>query len=187
MRLTISVLTFTAFATLTACGGSGGSDELRDADDIKASETAASAKTAKVGDTFELGNLRVKVSSLEAAGDDLGPWIVADLRVENPSDEEDSMPDAGIVCGDSGEQGGWQADSTVSLSDTLPAKSFKEGKLNVLTPEDGRAMEPPVECAAPAVLQMTSVDSKVVRIPVPDDVLTKVNAEYAKIIANYNQ
>lgn len=97
------------------------------------------------------------------------------------------MPDAGIVCGDSDEQGGWQADSTVSLSDTLPAKSYKEGKLNVLTPEDGRAMEPPVECAAPAVLQMTSIDSKVVRIPVPEDVLTKVNADYAKVIANYDQ
>lgn len=187
MRLTIAALTVTAIATLTACGGSGGSDELRDADDIKASETAASAKTAKIGETFELGNLNVKISSLVAGGDDLGPWVVADLRVENPTDEEDYLPDAGIVCGEKGEQGSYQADSTLFLGDTLPKKSFKEGTLNLLTIEDGRSMQPPVECAAPAFVQMTSTDSKVVRIPVPDDVLAKLNADYAKIIANYGE
>ena len=160
---------------------------MRDAYDIEPSETPASARSAKVGETFELGNLRVKISSLAAGGDDLGPWVVADLRFENPSDEEDYLPDAGIVCGEKGEQGGYQADSTIFLGDALPKKSFKEGTLNLLTVDDGRSMEPPVECPAPAFVQMTSSDSKVVRIPVPDDVLIKLNAEYKKIIATYGE
>jgi hypothetical protein len=171
-------------------GDSKGSNKpnsaLKNADDVQQSEAAAAAKVVQVGAFGDLpGDGRVSVTAMKVGGDDLGPWLETSMRVENASKEKASVPDTGIVCSGSSEQGGYQIDSTMLLSDEVPAGSYKEGVLNLTVPGDSRTGEPATPCGAPAFVQITGQDtqsfkSTVVRVPIADDVLAQLNAQLKK-------
>jgi len=162
----------TLFA-IAACNGGSGDDELRPAEEARADAAADASTAAEVGESFDFGVLTVTIQSFKANGDDTGPWLEAAVRVENASGEESMVPEFGLVCAGSDEVGGWQADSTLSMGESLPPKSFEEGMFSLLIPGDGRYGDPVPECATPAVVQVTSYVGGVdpVRVPVPDDVI----------------
>lgn len=172
---------------LAGCGDDQSSDNpdtsLKNADEVRSQEQAgqnARAKTVDLGEFVELGSgLRLSASKVVVGGDELGPWLIATVRIENSSDEEAAPPDGGIICSNATEPGGSQAGSTLDVSGGLPAESFAEGTLNLLLPEDGRYGEKIQDCQGPAFLQFTKTglvdDSDLpVRIRVPEDTLAEL-------------
>jgi hypothetical protein len=197
-RFANQALRLTALALLSAVllAGCGSGDEnkssnkpnfsLKNGDKVEESEAAAAAKVVQVGDFGDLpGDGRVSVTAMKVGGDDLGPWLEVSMRVENASNETAGVPDTGIVCTGSSDQGGYQADSTLLLSDEIPAGSFKEGILNLMVPGDSRTGEPAMPCTAPAFVQITGEDSQTfettaVRVPIAEDVIAELNAKLNK-------
>ena len=118
---------------------------------------------------------------LTVGGDDLGPWLVTLVRVENRGSADQSMPNIGIVCTGSTEMGGYQAGSTISLTTSLPAGSYREGTLNLLLPHDRRTGTPVPSCATPAYVQalplVTDSATRPVRVQIPDAAVTSLNAK----------
>ena len=140
--------------------------ELRPADEVEAEAILASAQTAELGEPFELAaGLTIAVTAMEVRGDDAGPWLAVTARVENRTTDELSVPAMAILCDGSAEEGGWQADSTLALYDSLPSGSFLEGVVHLLLPYDGRYGEPRVECADPAVVRSPRVAVPVIEMP----------------------
>jgi hypothetical protein len=154
-----TVLALLALLVLGACGSNGGStstssddQELRPADEVI---------DGTIGEETDLGaGLAVTVSEMRPGGDDGGPWLEVDLRVENRG-EDTSNPLVAIACSDSSEEGGWQVDSAYNLFDELPASTFNEGTINLLLPGDGRSGEPVPTCSAPAVVRVTPNDGSI--------------------------
>jgi hypothetical protein len=71
--------------------------------------------------------------------------------------------------------------STLSDSEPLPARSYKEGTLNLLLPGDSRTGTPVPKCATPATLRAQATNyaggtAPSVKIPVPDAVIAQLNA-----------
>jgi hypothetical protein len=173
---------------LVACGGNAEKDKpdesLRNADDVKASETAAATTTVEIGEFAPLSDGaeevgRVSVTKLKVGGDDLGPWLEASVRFENTTDEEGNLAEVGIWCKGATESGGWQADSTLDLNATIPAKSYKEGVVNLPLSDDPRTGEPVPECETPAFIQFTPLvtvgDVEPVQVRIPNDLIAKLN------------
>ena len=164
----------------------GPNPSLRDADDVEEGQAAEVADEVEVGEFGDLtADTRVSVTAMQVGGDDLGPWLEVSVRFENASDDVAYIPDAGIVCAGSVEQGGYQAGSTVSLGEEVPRGSFKEGVLNLMVPGDSRTGEVVPPCAGPAFVQFTGEDpetfeEQVVRVPIAADVLADLEAAYEK-------
>ena len=154
--------------------------ELRPADEVKAEQILANAQTADLGETFELApGLTVVVQDMSVGGDSGGPWVAVSARIENRTTDELSVPAMAITCNGSPDEGGWEADSTLPLYDTLPSGSFAEGTAHLLLPNDGRYGEPRIECAGPAVVKistwtMAAGDRDAV-VEIPADVLAELN------------
>jgi len=189
MKRAIAALALVPVLALLA--GCGGDDEdpksdqantsLNSADDVEASQNAATA--FEVGEFADLpGGARLAVTSLKVGGDDLGPWLETSIRFENSTDEAQSIPgSAGVLCAGASENGGSQIDGTVSLGDEVPAGSFKEGVLNLLTSGDGRTGEPVPHCGTPAFVQFEVEDPETyepvyVQWPVPDEMIEQMDA-----------
>ena len=89
------------------------------------------------------------------------------------------MPNIGIVCMGSTEMGGYQAESTVSLSDTLPGGSYRQGTLNLLLPPDSRTGTPVPACATPAYVQaipyVSGSSTKPVGVQIPEATVASLN------------
>ena len=76
---------------------------------------------------------------------------------------------------------GYQAGSTVSLTDMVPGGSYREGNLNLLLPKDSRTGTPVPACATPAYVQaipnLTDITTKPVRVQIPDATIASLNAK----------
>ncbi|MDF1705331.1 MAG: hypothetical protein P1U38_11200 [Aeromicrobium sp.] len=170
-----AVLALLAFGA-GACGNDDG--PLRDADDVRSEELAEAASEAAVGEQFELDGLDMEIVSLSPGGDESGAWLEAEIRAENSTDDDLSLPNVDLFCDGDLEGGGWQADSTFDMYADLPPKTFEEGVLNLVIPGQPRTGEPETECATPAYIEVSPTVSvgqpTVVRIPVPDDVIAQV-------------
>jgi hypothetical protein len=147
-------------------------------------EAELEAKNAQVVAFGQAGKLADDVyvifnAPLTVGGDDLGPWLVTPVRVENRGKADQSMPNIGIVCMGSTEVGGYQAGSTMSLTDTLPAGSYREGSLNLLLPKDSRTGTAVPARATPAYVQaiplVTDSSTKPVRVAIPDATVASLN------------
>jgi hypothetical protein len=170
-----------------ACGSDGdsGVDEadggLRDAEDAR-SEELVEGTTGAFGEVIELDGTTVLVSGAVVSGDDGGPWLAAEVRIENPSETNIQFVDVGIVCAGNDETGGWQAGSTLDLNAGIPAGTFDEGTVNLLLPGDGRFGEPIPDCATPAALRITPVPDPMTGtevpavVQLPDELVARLNA-----------
>lgn len=142
---------------------------------------------ADFGEKIDLGSgLTITISDPKIGGDDLGPWLDVSARAENSGEEDESNPTLSIICEGSPEEGGWQADSTFSLADSLPSGSFNEGRVNLLAPSDGRYGEPAPDCKTPALIRITKLsitingNPKAIDIPLPDELIQQLNAKLMK-------
>lgn len=173
---------------LVACGG--GSDtpssspntQLKNADDVEATRSAESSKTVNFGDFADVDGFgRVSITSATVGGDDLGPWLEAKVRLENTTKDDASGPDVGLFCKGDSESGSYQADSTLTLGDEIPAGSYKEGTLNLLPYSYKRTFEDDTPCATPAFIRLTpSVYEEGAELPqvaVPDALIDEMNAK----------
>lgn len=81
---------------------------LAPAGSIEARRQAAKAQIVTFGQPGKLpGDVYVIFSApLTLGGDDLGPWLVTPVRVENRGSADQSMPNIGIVCMGSTDMGG---------------------------------------------------------------------------------
>lgn len=178
---------------LVACGGGAEKDKpdesLKNADDVEASENAAATTTVDVGEFAPLSDGaeevgRVSVTRLKVGGDDLGPWLEANVRFENTTDDIGDFPEVGIWCKGATESGSYQADSTIDLSTTMPAKSYKEGVLNLPLSDDPRTGESVPECETPALIRFEPLVSvgepEPTQVRVPDNLIAKLNARRVK-------
>ena len=156
---------------------------LAPAGSVEARRQAAKAQVVTFGQPGKLPDHVYVIFSapLTVGGDDLGPWLVTPVRVENRGSADQSMPNIGIVRMGSTDMGGYQAGSTVSLSDTLPGRSYREGNLNLLLPKDSRTGTPVPPCATPSYIQaiplVTDNRTKPVRVQVSDAMIASLNAK----------
>lgn len=122
------------------------------------------------------------MSGAVVEGDDGGPWLAVDLRIESPSDSDIQFLDVGIVCAGNDETGGWQANSTLDLNAEVPAETFDEGTVNLLLPGDGRFGEEIPECATPAAIRISPVPDPMTGtevpavVALPDELIADINA-----------
>ncbi|HZC72762.1 MAG TPA: hypothetical protein VE442_18840 [Jatrophihabitans sp.] len=173
-------------AVAVACsspGSQSGSESLRNGDQVESSRASAATFEGKIGQPATLGDVTLTVKGVEAGGDASGPWMVTSLRWENHSGQDTSAPSLWLYCADTKpeDHGEYQAGSTLSDSEPLPARSYKEGTLNLLLPGDSRTGTPVPKCASPATLRAEATAYKgdtapSVTIPVPDEVIAKLNA-----------
>lgn len=145
-------------ATATTAEQNG--NDLRDAESVLSEREQSRATKAELGDTVRLGDLRIIVKSIDPAAEfnPAEPWQVAfhvSVRSENPTGEDQSNPNIAVYCDGIEKGGSWFASSTWSANDDLPAKSFREGVIELGYPDDEngypRACGNPVLRAKPTV------------------------------------
>ena len=120
---------------------------------IEQSRADQGAATVAVGAPGQMeGGIRFTVKNLAVGGDGSGPWLVATVHVENPTGDDATVPNVGIACAGTAADklGGYQASSTIRLGDDLPARSFRDGTLNLLLPGDSRTGVTTPPCSTPA-------------------------------------
>jgi hypothetical protein len=133
---------------------------LRPSGEVNAGNAAAAAKKATLGETVTLDTgLTMKVTHMRIGGDNLGPWLTVAVRAENRSGQSTTNPQVAIYCKGEPEGGGYQADSTYSLSAELPTGSFAEGNVNLLLPKDSRTGVATPLCAEPATVRVNEFQS----------------------------
>lgn len=164
---------------LSACTGAddadGGAEETASSDPV-----AENAAEVGVGDPVELPDgLSVTVTAMEVGGDTGGPWVSAEVVVENPTDVEGAVPTFGLVCAEGPAIGDYAAGSTVVIGDPLPAGETVTGTLNLLLPGDTRSGTAVPTCTAPAYVQAASVttadlEATTGRVDVPAEVLAQL-------------
>ncbi len=163
---------------LNSCGGSDTADTspntaLPPAESVRTEERQTGA--IGVGELADTGyGARVGVMGFAVGGDDAGPWLETDIRVE-AVEEGAAVPTMGIVCGGNTELGGWQAGSTIEQAAAVPTGSFDEGTVNLLLPGDGRYGEPIPACEGPAFVQIDALDGPL-SVEIPGDVLDELVA-----------
>jgi hypothetical protein len=156
---------------------------LKPSESVEAERQAANAQIVTFGQPGKLPDDVYVIfnTPLTVGGDDLGPWLVTPVRVENRGSADQSMPNIGIVCMGSTEMGGYQAGSTAKLTDTLPTGSYRQGTLNLLLPHDSRTGTPVPSCGTPAYVQaiplVTDTSTKPVRVQIPDATVASLNAK----------
>jgi hypothetical protein len=137
-----------------ACGGGGGPDELRPAEEARA-ERAVEGEQGAFGEPVDVGDVSITLSDPVVGGDQGGPWLQVVVRVENRSDKAVGFVDAHIYCAGNDEGGGWLAGSTFDLLAGIPPETFDDGDLLLLLPGDGRYGEPRPDCSTPAHIVVT--------------------------------
>lgn len=164
---------------LSACSGTDDGDP--DAEDTTTPDPVAeNAAEVGVGDAVELPDgITVTVSGMELGGDSGGPWVSAEVVVENTTDAEGAVPTFGLVCAEGPAIGDYAAGSTIVIGDPLPAGETLTGTLNLLLPGDTRSGAEVPTCTAPAYVQAASVttadlEATTGRIDVPAAVLEQL-------------
>ena len=170
---------------LVACGGGAKSSapSVGPASDLQSGSNAATFVNGSPGVPVEFLGLKVTVSMMTQGGDDSGPWLTVHVRAENAGGQPGANPNIGIVCADNEQTGGWQAASTFTVGQGLPAGSFDEGDVNLLLPGDSRTGQMVPECKTPAVVR-ASTTGVVPRSGGPaggfwsiaDDIVARLNA-----------
>lgn len=150
MRIVLGVAAAATALLVSGCGGDESPDASEENTALAPADEAtdgSGADEVELRDFADLGTgMRVRVDSPTVGGDDGGPWLTVSVRVENSDDEAAAVPDVALRCGDAEEGGGYQADSTLSLGEEIPAGSFMEGTLNLLLPGDSRTGKPVPAC-----------------------------------------
>lgn len=131
-KLLIAVV---AALALASCGGDDDDPAtLQPADDARTATASAEPErsTVALGETLSVGDLEVTVISAEPLDTDVDLAV----RVENPRDREVSPPDFNVICAD-GSESGRRADSREDAYsfDSLPPRSFEEGKVLLAVPD----------------------------------------------------
>lgn len=162
------------------CGGddeAGSGGTLADADAVRSEQARGSTELA-FGEGGDVGGLTVTVEGVSMGGDDGGPWLVADVTVENRTDADVQGLAMAIVCAGSDEEGGWQAGSTLDLNAVFPAQTADSGTVHLLVPGDGRFGEPRPVCEPPAaiVAQPWTAPAEPVAWPIGPAVVDEFNA-----------
>ncbi|WZH53462.1 MAG: hypothetical protein PIR53_05545 [Nocardioides alkalitolerans] len=175
----IALGTIALTLALSACSGSDDADG--DAAGTATSDPVAeNAAEVSVGDEVVLPDgLSVTVTAMTVGGDTGGPWVSAEVVVENPTDVEGAVPTFGLVCAEGPAIGDYAAGSTVVIGDPLPAGETVTGTLNLLLPGDTRSGTQVPTCTAPAYVQAASVttadlEATTGRVDVPAEVLAQL-------------
>jgi hypothetical protein len=180
-KKSLTAIVMSCTLMLAACGGDSDSGSTAANTDLvpageKAAQNAAEDVTP-LGELVEVdAQTRFTVTGFKVnSSDSLGPWIEASVRGE-ANDDAGAIPfEIASLCASSTETGGWQADSTVSLGQEIPAGSFLEGFISLLLPEDGRYGEPIKPCEEPALVKVSSSE-KTVWFAIPSDVVAEINS-----------
>lgn len=139
---------------------------------------AANAKAIPLGSLVAVDSTsKFTVKSYKLGGNDLGPYLQTTVRGEAAGAAGHLPTDVSIICSNSTEEGGYQADSTVTLQQAIPGGAFAEGVLNLLIPGDGRYGKPVPHCATPAVVVAKASSSAApVSFAIPDELIGELNA-----------
>jgi hypothetical protein len=162
---------------------------LRSAPDVEASRAATAARDVQFGQLGTLpGGTTVTVAGPVVGHDEEGAWLTVQVRVENRSSRDGTMPIIGIRCAGQARRGTPLIDipTTASSLDTfaaLPAGSYRAGQLKLLLPGDSRTQEPVPTCTGPAFVEALDRISQVVdgapvtvRVPLTPAQLAALNA-----------
>lgn len=147
--------------------GTGGPEttfggELTPADAATEAAARMASLDGELGSAYDLGNLRITVSAIEAAHpanmQDMGvdAAVSVTARVENRSAEDDFVPTLQLVCAD-GNEGFW-LDSTLEPMAAVPSTSFAEGDVTISLPQD---------CTDPVVRATSMMGEDTIDWPVP--------------------
>ena len=152
---------------------------LADAEDVRAG--ALAGEPVPMGSEATDGHVIAVVSNPQTDGDDLGPWLEVDVRIENPTDEDVQYFNAGIICAGNDEMGGTVQGGTIDSSAGIPAGTFEEGTLLVLLPGDGRYGEATPLCETPAAVRIEVIGDdgmtpeQAVSWTIPEDLIATLN------------
>jgi hypothetical protein len=169
-----------AAAVTATTGGATVTPTLADAEEVRSDELAG--EPAEMGAETTDGHVIAVASNPRVGGDDAGPWMEIDLRIENSTDEAVQFYNTGIVCSGNDEVSGTVIGGTLDGIGGLPPQSFDEGSQFVLLPGDGRYGEPIPPCQAPAVLRIEVIgeDGFVPDVAltwaIPDEIIAEMNA-----------
>lgn len=113
------ILTAVAALALASCGGD---------DDDEAAETPTPSGPAAIGETRDVGDLRVTISTAEVTDPET---VDLTARWENPTDSVISQPDFNVVCAD-GSEGGRSNDTREGALVFAPIEAGASGEGSVL-------------------------------------------------------
>lgn len=150
MKKLVAMVILAALAlNVWACGGNEDS-ELRDADEVREQQTAASATSERegakrLGESVELNNgIVVTVSSAtRKAPADMGgrqpttphaSWLVVAVVIENRGEQPVPTPDLTVVCADGGQGNRYSDTSPEGIGNTIPPKSRDDGNALIGVP-----------------------------------------------------
>lgn len=142
-RRALVVLSAVGFVAGCGSGDSGGDQVLRPAGDAVAEESASKAVRSEIGEPARLTNdlgqdVSIVVRSVELGeGPDGGRRLIADVRIDNDTDEDQSSPELELWCGDTKQP--FYSEGTFEWG-PMPAGTFLEGT---------RAFEFPDDCDSP--------------------------------------
>lgn len=168
---------------VAACSsGDDATGALQPAGSVRASETARNTVLIEVGKAGSFGDVDVTVTAFAVGGDDFGPWLTVTMHVENRAKEPLGIPRLEIHCTGSEEGGGYQMGSTLDVFKELPARTFEDGTLNLLMPDDPRTRTPVPACKTPAFARATGnlTSQNVGKVPqwrIPDDLVAQMNVK----------
>ena len=185
MRLAVASV---ALLLCAACGGGSASSDKPDnslKNDSDATVVPSSGETLKLGQFAEGEYIgRIQVSEVKVGGDDLGPWLEANVRMENSGNVALSPAQLDVVCKGDKEPGGYQIDSTFDFGQEIPAGSFREGVANLLLAGAPRTGDPATECATPAFIEITPAvsigDDPQPKFAIPEDVIAEINGKLTR-------
>ncbi len=192
----LSVLLLVSGCASGATSSGASSEGLRSAEEVLAEQAESASITASVGEVFDLEErITVSISNIERGGDDLGPWLVVSMRVENRGSEDATPPDISLICSGSPEEGG-RLSIGERFIDSLPADTFDEAALYLLLPGDpregissGRLLP---ECLTPAWVAINDTgwtfgDLSEAHVRVPDDLIAAMYFEETCLISLTHQ
>ena len=188
----LSVLLLVSGCASGATSSEAPSEGLRSAEEVLAEQAESASITAAVGEVFDLEErMTVSISNIVRGGDDLGPWLVVSMRVENRGSEHATPPDISLICSGSPEEGG-RLSIGERFIDSLPADTFDEAALYLLLPGDpregissGRRLP---ECLTPAWVAVNDTgwtfgDPSEAHVRVPDDLIAAMYFEETCLIS----
>jgi hypothetical protein len=166
--------------------------ELRPAEEVeedRALSDAGDSIPGLLGESIDLGDgVSVTLSDPKVGTRGGGSWLDVAVRAENAGSLDQGTPALVLVCADGRDEGSWYSDSSYQITDTLPAGSFREGRLFLVTDTgdsgySGTQTDPPA-CGTPATVKVWSANDYItvprgpsVTIPIPDGVIEELNAK----------
>jgi hypothetical protein len=181
VALVVSVL------AISACSSTSKSDTPTvppPADTVRS--TALGGTPATFGVPAAVGALKVTSSDPTIGSDADGPWLTVTVHADNSSPGVVQAPQFELRCSGSSAGGTWLQASTFKPGDPMPARSIKDGTINLVIPGDDRLGQPRPSCATPAtvVASLLVFDDTGASPPaqkrlawaVPDELVDQLNA-----------